>query len=248
MTTTAPEASFSPEFLADSKYWWTRKTPEDLATPAEPSIAELVSIANNKRNITLMIRTTFPSMDGWCTVLKGHALAALTLAIKPQIALEIGTFAGRSFLPILWALKDNGYGKAIGIDPYDAQVSSEQEYPGSSEWWSSVDHSIIERKFHGFLKNFGLTDWAKIIKRKSDDVEPPPSIDLLHIDGGHTEVALRDAQRFGKNVRVGGVVVLDDIQWVGGAVLRAIDELEQLGFVERYRNTDENWNLMQRVR
>jgi len=55
-----------------------------------------------------------------------------------------------------------------------------------------------------------------------------------------------DIQRIAPKIRVGGIVVLDDIFWVGGAILRGIDYLQESGFVEIYRNTQENWNMMRR--
>ena len=207
----------------------------------------LMKLAKDYPHVESMIRTTIPSMDGWATLEKAFTMAGLVLEMKPKVVVEIGTYAGRSLLPMLWALRETKSGKAIGIDPYDAKISSEQEFPGNSEWWAGLDHALIEKKFHAFLKAFGVSHLCEVVKKKSDDVTPPDVIDILHIDGGHTDVAIRDATRFGSKVRSGGVVVLDDIQWVGGSVLRAIDELEAMGFKEGYRNVEQNWNVMQRI-
>ena len=175
-------------------------------------------------------------------------MAGYILREKPKLVVELGTYAGRSFLPILWALKENKSGKAIGIDAYDSKLASAQEYPGSSEWWLNNDLGLIEKKFHAFMKAFDVAQYAEIIKKKTDDVIPPDNIDFLHIDAGHTEVAMRDATRFGAKVRVGGVVICDDVAWVGGSILRAIDELNQMGFEEVFMNKEQNWNCMQRVK
>lgn len=208
----------------------------------------LMKLAKECKPVEQMIRTTIPTMDGWATLNKAYTLAGLVLHMNPKLVVEIGTYAGRSVLPMLWALRETKSGRAIGIDPYDAQVSSEQEFPGNSEWWGELDHRKIEAKFHAFLKAFGVNNLIDVVRKKSDDVTPPESIDILHVDGGHTDVAIRDAKRFGAKVRVGGIVVLDDIQWVGGSVLRAIDELEEMGFDEIYRNVEENWNYMLRIK
>jgi len=64
----------------------------------------------------------------------------------------------------------------------------------------------------------------------SRHVEPPPGIGLLHIDGAHDNVAIQDVVRFAPQVVIGGLVVLDDLNWSGGAVTRAAIRLEQLGF------------------
>jgi hypothetical protein len=147
---------------------------------------------------------------------------------------------------MLWALRENKTGKAIGIDPYDAKISSEQEFPGNSEWWGSLNHDLIEKKFHAFLKAFGVAHLCEIIKKKSDDVNFPTNIDLAHVDGGHCEGGFRDIQRIAPKIRMGGIIVLDDIFWVGGAILRGIDHLEEVGFVEHYRNKEQNWNVMRK--
>jgi len=209
-------------------------------------IEPIMQLARDCVPVNRMITTAIPTMDGWCTVEKAFTLAGLVLTHKPKICVEIGTYAGRSFLPMLWALMQTKSGKAIGIDPYDAKISSEQEFPGNSEWWATLDHALIERKFHAFLKAYATPEVYEIVKNTSDKVIPPPVIDLLHVDGGHTDVAIRDAKRFGANVRPAGFIVLDDIQWVGGSVLRAIDELEAMRFTEVYRNVEQNWNIMQR--
>ena len=211
------------------------------------SYEALIKRAKDCRSVERMITTTLPTMDGWCTIEKAFTLAGIVLEIKPALCIEIGNYSGRSFLPILFALRENKNGKAIGIDPYDSRVSSENEYPGHSEWWAGLDHILIEKKFHTFLRNFDLMKWAEVVKKTSDQFTPPEQIDLLHIDGGHTEVAVRDAERYGCKVNPGGIIVMDDIQWIGGSVLRAIDTLEGLGFKECFRNTDQNWNVMQRL-
>lgn len=218
----------------------------NLPMKTKIDIESITQLARDCAPVNRMITTAIPTMDGWCTVEKAFALAGLVLTIKPKICVEIGTYAGRSFLPMLWALMETKSGKAIGIDPYDAKISSEQEFPGNSEWWATLDHALIERKFLAFLKAYATPEVYEVIKSTSDKYTPPGRIDVLHIDGGHTDVAIRDAKRYGANVRPDGFIILDDIQWVGGSVLRAIDELEAMGFAEVYRNVEQNWNIMQR--
>ena len=239
---------FSPDLLADPKYFWNRKTLKQFSEPFNgDDHSSLLAICQHNKEVFTLISTTLPTMDGWCTVEKGCAIAGLVIAMRPETVVEIGTYAGRSFLPMLFALRANARGQAVGIDPYDARISSEEEYPGNSEWWASVDHGLIEKKFHAILRRLNVMQWCRLYKSKSDSVEPMPC-GLLHIDGNHCETALRDAQRFGPKVNLGGIVVLDDIMWVGGSVLRAIDALEEMGFKECYRRAEENWCVMQRCK
>lgn len=240
---------YDPSLLTSKAYFWNRKTKEELAEPTngESDHQALLAICQENKKYCTLVTTTLPTMHGWCSPEKGCVLFALTVALKPATLIEIGTYAGRSFLPLCWGLRANGTGKAIGIDPYDPVVSSAEGMPSDQEWWSTLDHKLIQKTFLSFLKSFGVESVAHIIEKKSDDVDPV-ECDLLHVDGGHTDVAIRDAQRFGAKVRLGGVVVLDDIFWCGGSVLRAIDWLEENGFRECYRKVEENWSVMQRIR
>lgn len=239
---------FGGELLSSSKYFWNRKSPSAMHLPfSDDDYEALLAITQNNRKFFQLIMTTLPTMDGWCSPEKGCVLFALAYAMKPQVCVEIGTYAGRSFLPLCWAVRENGVGKVIGIDAYSPIVSASEELPGNQDWWGNLDHKSIQKTFLGFLKGFGLEGVSHIIEKKSDDVEPMAS-DILHIDGGHSDVAVRDAERFGPKVRLGGIAVLDDIMWSGGAVLRAIDTLEEMGFRECFRRVDQNWNVMQRCK
>lgn len=243
---------FDPAFLTSDEFFWNLKTPEKLqAHPAtgEDEFSVMLSIVQNERKLFSLISTTVPTMDGWCSVEKACALAALVMATKPAVIVEIGIWAGRSLLPMAMAAKLTG-GKVIGIDPYSPQESAKNEIGENEKWWSTQDHSAIKLKFQQFVKNFGVSDIVTHIEKPSDHVAPPARIDLLHIDGSHTEQAVRDAERFAESIPVGGIVVLDDLMWVGGGVLRAIDVLEEKGFVERIRITQsgECWNIMQKVK
>lgn len=239
------ETQFKPEFLSSEKYWWNRNTPAELKKPHQPHFQELLSIAQHHKEEFGLISTVVPTMHGWCPLDKACALYALVVARRPKVVVEIGTYAGRSFLPICWGLRKNAYGKAIGIDAYDAKVSSADELPGNQEWWGNLDHKKVEADFRFFLKRFNMGPITEIIVSPSDAVNPMES-DILHIDGSHVEPAFRDAERFGGKVPVGGIVVMDDIQWTLGCVMRAIDKLEEMGFEEVFRSENGAWNILQR--
>lgn len=193
---------------------------------------------------------------GWCSHRKAQTLAATVLALRPSMVVEIGVYAGRSFLPMAMALKQIGAGRAVGIDPYDAMVSSAGENDANSAWWGSLDHEEIFRQMVAAKDWLQLGPWVEIIREPSDDVSPPDAIGVLHIDGGHTDVAVRDALRFAPQVEVGGFCVLDDILWDSGAPSASAEILRDFGFVERYTvigpepgtRFSDNWGVYQRVR
>lgn len=181
------------------------------------------------------ITGVLPTLDGWCELEKAHALAAAVLTLRPEVVVEIGVFGGRSLIPMAMACQAVGRGKVVGIDPWAAAASVESQDEANRQWWQSCDH---ERVYQGFLRQvaqLGLQGHVEVRRAKSDDVAPPETIDLLHVDGNHGDPAYRDVRRFGPKVRVGGLAVLDDIGWTGGAVQRGVEFLLSQGFVELYR-------------
>jgi hypothetical protein len=56
----------------------------------------------------------------------------------------------------------------------------------------------------------------------------------LHHDANHGPQVVDDIERWTPSIRVGGVLVFDDLDWAGGHVVRARDRALELGFVELY--------------
>lgn len=244
---------FTQDLLTSTEYFWNCKTPDELskwhASPVD-QLQPLLSIVQANRKLFSLIATTIPTMDGWCSLEKACVLASLTLAMKPVSAVEIGIWAGRSLLPVAMAMKTIGSGIITGIDPYSPQESAKSEVGESEKWWAAQDHKAIKDKFNAFVRYFQVEQFVRHIEKPSDQVELKTSPTLLHVDGSHTDQAVRDAERFGKLVPLGGIVIMDDINWQMGGVLRALDALEEMGFTEVHRQTGngEDWNIMQRIK
>jgi predicted O-methyltransferase YrrM len=250
---------FSNDFLTSKEHFWNCKTPKELelchkAGRGDKDHDVLLSIAQNNKKLFRLIATFVPTVDGWATPSKACALAALAMVMKPNLIVEIGVFGGRSLIPMALAIQENGIGKVVGIDPYSQEASAAEEIGQSEQWWRELDHEAILKKFQYYVTSFKLDSVVHLIRQKSDDVDPPSNIDILHIDGGHTEVAVRDAERYGPKVKLGGIAVCDDVRWAGGAVLRAIDTLEEMGFKECYTirqataEGSDDWMMLQRIK
>lgn len=168
---------------------------------------------------------------------KASALVAIVCALRPDIVIEIGVYGGRSLQAFAIPMKLLNCGVTIGIDPWSKEASLEgMDDEKNREFWGNLDH---DRIYQRCLDNISLSDlgpFAKIIRQKSDDVDPGQwKIDVLHTDGSHEETAYRDVTQYSPHVRVGGLVVCDDTAWSSGAPQRGVHWLLDNGFIELYQ-------------
>jgi hypothetical protein len=162
------------------------------------------------------ILRVLPQLQGWCTPQKAFAEAALITDNKLMVAVEIGVFGGSSLLPKALAMRETG-GRVYGIDPWHV-VACEDDDNGkaNNEWWAKVDLNAIHNGCVAKLWELGLNDRAVLIRGQSQDCHGLfGAIDLLEIDGNHSETAsCRDVELYLPKVRKGGYIVFDDYDWV----------------------------------
>lgn len=255
------EHPYTPELLTHKRYFWNCKTTEELQDYYKhlphkgDDMAALLAITQNNKKVHRLIASTVPTLDGWSSTTKVCVMAALVLATKPKVCCEIGVWAGRSLFGFAVGAKEIGGCRVVGIDAYSNHVSAENEVESNSTWWMAQDHAAIHRKCLELLKRFDLQ--AEVVAKKSDDVDPSSTlgrIDLWHCDGSHTEQSVRDVERYAPLIPVGGIAIMDDLHWVMGGPLRAVDTLEDIGFMEAFRvvgnenNESNDWGVWQRVR
>lgn len=185
--------------------------------------------------------------EGWTTEDKADALMMAAFTIRPAVAVEIGVWAGRSCIPVALAMKECGRGVIHAVDPWSPDASSEGYDKANADWWkTSANHEYAFDQFTKAIIFTGTTAHIEIHRMKSDAWTPPDSIDLLHVDGQHTPQAIRDVERYASKVRVGGIVCMDDVHWHNEGshdVLKAVDKLKELGFVELYLMVDKERGL-----
>lgn len=173
-----------------------------------------LSAADDER-IKLFIKNS----EGWLTYERAIEMAELVLTIEPQIVVEIGVFGARSLIPQALALKQIGRGKIYGIDSWKTADNCEGDEPGpNKDWW---EHNVNLHEIHiGAMEaiwNFGLDETAIILRSASQycaDLFQPETIDILNIDGNHTELAsTRDVSLYLPRVKHNGYVWMDDCDW-----------------------------------
>lgn len=159
------------------------------------------------------------NLEGWCTPEKARRMMNLIYEVKPDVCVEIGVFGGASIYPTASALKFLNKGQVYAIDPWvnsyclDGYTENNPNY----EWWNSVDFKYIYSQFVKMLDRFALNSYCTIMRMTgwiALDHFADESIDILHIDGNHTEnIALSDAQLYLPKVKKGGYIWLDDANW-----------------------------------
>lgn len=207
-----------------------------LAAFDEMSVDNSLKKSEKQSDIHAAIDKVIEKCQGWCDSVKGKTLVDLVFKHRPKLVVEIGVFGGRSLIAFALACKQIDHGHVIGIDAWNKEVALEgMVEPIGKEWWEQLDLQEVYTKFLDNLTEFGVKNFTTIVKEDSNLVTPPPTIDMLHVDGSHEKTATNDITRFGANVIRGGLVILDDLDWSSGAPRAGADWLLTNGFRELYR-------------
>lgn len=178
---------------------------------------------------------------GWCSHEKLLNFVDLVLEVKPDVCVEIGVYGGASLLPVAYTLKFLKHGIVIGIDPWDfiecIRGLDSIKYEGAWRTWLSIPMDVVYYDFQQLVKRFKLDDYVYVYnttsEKAADQIEP--FIDILHIDGSHSEYAsTRDIQLYLPKVRSGGYIWLTDAIWIerGEAVDLLLEECDVVKLID----------------
>lgn len=170
---------------------------------------------------------------GWCTLNKAGNLVDhvndICERVEYPVCVEIGVYSGKSIFPVAMELKRHGKGIVHAIDPW-SNTEAIKGYDGvNAEYWGSIP---LDRAYNIFLQTIHETktsDYIDIVKSTSDDAPEYTGIDLVYIDGQHTEQAFKDAIKYATRVNINGYCYIDDIGW--GQVKALPFFMEQMGFM-----------------
>jgi len=188
------------------------------------------------------VEEVLPTLEGWCTFEKGRALAELVAVQRPKVCVEIGVFGGRSLIAMALACKKFG-GHVHGIDPWTAGASLEGDSDqGNKEYWGNLDYAYVYRSFVKAVTDQDLLevcDWYRMGSERA--VHLFGQIDVLHIDGNHTEeVSCRDVKLYAPKIPRGGHLWFDDTDWKTTSraqqlIRRDFDLMKMVGTCALYR-------------
>lgn len=188
--------------------------------------------------LTKAINEYLVPLDGWTTPERGCEMAEVIMEAKPKVVVEIGTFGGRSAIAQAFALRQvNNGGKLYSIDPWKLEYAMEGEWKDNRDWYkNNIDIDEIHKKCMHAFWDHNLDEWVVVIRAASQHVHQLfPSINVLVIDGNHSEVAsLRDAELYVPKVVSGGYIWVDDDDWEvreGEKVVKSTAKM--IEFIER---------------
>ena len=156
---------------------------------------------------------------GWCELSKARMLANLVVREKPKVVVEVGVYGGKSLFPLALACRQMNCGVVYGIDPWTNKACAEG-YTGddaNAKWWLQVPIVGVYAEMCAKLTEWKLWPWVRLVCAPSQDVVemfPVEGVDLIHIDGNHSEEASRrDVRLYLPRLRPGGYLVFDDTNW-----------------------------------
>lgn len=171
------------------------------------------------RKLEEAIKTIVPTMQGWCSIPKAVAMAELIVENKPLVSVEIGVFGGSSLMASALAHNHTKIGHVFGIDPWSASEATKgMQDPVNVKWWGSVNFEAIYRGCLAALLDHELTHCCTLFRTTNERaIGLFDAIDILHIDGNHTEESsVLDVFLYLPKVRSGGHVWFDDVDWTEG--------------------------------
>lgn len=153
---------------------------------------------------------------GFMPPAEGEALATTALRhLGTGIALEVGTYCGKSTLYLAGAARETG-GTVVTVDHHRG---SEEHQPG----WEYHDPAMVDPHvgrldtvgtFRRTIADAGLEDHVVAVIGRSPQVAAlwRSPLAMLFIDGGHTDAAaIADYEGWAPWVSAGGVLVIHDV-------------------------------------
>lgn len=154
-------------------------------------------------------------LHGWCSPEKASFLIDIVTKTKPKVIVEIGVWGGKSFIPMARALKENYGGVIYGIDPWQSAESVQWIMEDANRnFWNYANHEWVYQDLLQKVALFDLQNQVRIIRATSEAAPPIYGIDILHIDGNHSDhTSFFDVTKWVPLMNSGGWIIFDDMRW-----------------------------------
>ena len=166
-------------------------------------------------------------ISGWLTPEVGAAMRNLIQKTHPGVCVEIGVFAGKSLINTALALKENAKGTVYGIDPWRLDIAIAGSSPDEFDWtkidMDAVHYDCMRAIWERHLDNVVI---IRATSKQAIKLFWPLSIDILYIDGGHSEESsVLDVMLYMPKVKRDGHIWIDDTNY--DSLRTAINLLEE---------------------
>lgn len=137
---------------------------------------------------------------------------------QPVVSVEIGVWYGMSLVAQGLMAKElmPTTCKVYGIDPWTPEAALEGVNAKSNEdWWKERDYRDPMDRLLINIHTLGLTGIVGLLPMRSEDAASLfTEIDVLHIDGNHSEEkSTLDVSLYEPKVKKGGWIIADDTVW-----------------------------------
>ena len=155
----------------------------------------------------------------WCSEAKARELHSIVSSYEDPVIVEIGVFMGQSAFITLETMRRLSIpGSFFAVDPWTTGATLEglnsQE---NDEWWSSIDIDEIYENFLRCIADNKFGGLCNVVRKKSEDFHydwKGQPIDILHIDGNHSEEqSVNDVLLWSNSLSIGGTIIMDDTGW-----------------------------------
>jgi hypothetical protein len=158
---------------------------------------------------------------GWCSRGKAQRIMDILLNNSSDVCVEVGVYGGSSFFPIAATLAFKKQGMAYAIDPWEntpcLEGYQEDEDKNIFNYWGKIDLVKVMQKFINSMHENGLDANYTLLRLTSNEAAllfEDSSINFLHIDGNHSELAsMNDVVTWLPKVKSGGIICFDDAWW-----------------------------------
>jgi len=168
-------------------------------------------------------------LNGWTFEEKSRYMYDLVLETRPETVVEVGVWQGLSLASFCAASLVHQC-KVFAIDPWSESAMSENGYSANltEKQWE------LDSIYNNFLRNFRnleLDQNLRVYRDTSCDGSfkfSDNSIDILHLDGAHTEWdSCRDVIAWTPRIKTGGYFIMDDANW---ETMKLVQELIKFKF------------------
>lgn len=158
-------------------------------------------------------------ITGWCPKERALYLVDKILEVRPKVYVEVGVFAGSSLFPVLSTFQFLGKGQVFAVDSWDKADCLSQFNPvediANYKWWAALDMDSIYHFYMKMIKQYGFESICTTLKMNSSKAASYiPEIDMLYLDGSHSEKGfLLDVELYLPKVVPGGYIWMNDALW-----------------------------------